>query len=184
MAATETISANSSAEPALIPVALSSPDSPGNGTPNRPELSFLNDDYHDISSSMTQSTPDIPRRPLVDLLEIRVADSERRSETATKFKGPVGDGFVGYLLQTRLVDTQCRQAPNGASVGQSLKDSCALWRRYSEFELLRRYLAATYPECVIPPLPEKRVSHGLPFNHISSSIGATSFSSSLLLVLC
>ena len=182
MASTETISANSSAEPALFPIALSSPDSPGNGTSHRPELSF-NDDYYDIASSTNQYTPDIPRRPLVELLEIRVADSERRSETATKSKGPVGDGFVGYLIQTRLVDAQCRQAHNGASADQSLKDSCALWRRYSEFELLRRYLAATYPECVIPPLPEKRVSHGLPFNHISSSIGATSFSCSLLLVL-
>lgn len=33
-----------------------------------------------------------------------------------------------------------------------------LWRRYSEFELLRSYLLVTYPYIVIPPLPEKRVS--------------------------
>lgn len=32
-----------------------------------------------------------------------------------------------------------------------------LWRRYSEFELLRSYLMVTYPYIVVPPLPEKRV---------------------------
>uniref|UniRef100_A0A0F8CXP7 Sorting nexin-4 n=1 Tax=Larimichthys crocea TaxID=215358 RepID=A0A0F8CXP7_LARCR len=32
----------------------------------------------------------------------------------------------------------------------------ALWRRYSEFELLRNYLIVTYPYIVVPPLPEKR----------------------------
>lgn len=35
----------------------------------------------------------------------------------------------------------------------------SLWRRYSEFELLRMYLLVTYPYIIIPPLPEKRVSH-------------------------
>lgn len=34
----------------------------------------------------------------------------------------------------------------------------SLWRRYSEFELLRNYLLVTYPFIVVPPLPEKRVS--------------------------
>ncbi|XP_012495105.1 PREDICTED: sorting nexin-4 [Propithecus coquereli] len=39
--------------------------------------------------------------------------------------------------------------------GQSvLTDS--LWRRYSEFELLRNYLLVYYPHIVVPPLPEKR----------------------------
>jgi len=33
-----------------------------------------------------------------------------------------------------------------------------VWRRYSEFELLRSYLEITYPAIVVPPLPEKRVS--------------------------
>lgn len=36
-----------------------------------------------------------------------------------------------------------------------------LWRRYSEFELLRSYLMVTYPYIVVPPLPEKRVSSDL-----------------------
>lgn len=38
----------------------------------------------------------------------------------------------------------------------------SLWRRYSEFELLRNYLIVCYPYIVVPPLPEKRVSSGLP----------------------
>lgn len=33
----------------------------------------------------------------------------------------------------------------------------SLWRRYSEFELLRNYLLVNYPHIVVPPLPEKRV---------------------------
>lgn len=39
----------------------------------------------------------------------------------------------------------------------------SLWRRYSEFELLRNYLEVMYPYLVIPPLPEKRVSQILNF---------------------
>jgi len=34
----------------------------------------------------------------------------------------------------------------------------SVWRRYSEFELLRSYLEVTYPAIVVPPLPEKRAS--------------------------
>jgi len=33
-----------------------------------------------------------------------------------------------------------------------------VWRRYSEFELLRSYLEVMYPAIVVPPIPEKRVS--------------------------
>jgi len=36
----------------------------------------------------------------------------------------------------------------------------SLWRRYSEFELLRTYLEVTYPYIVLPPLPEKKVLYG------------------------
>lgn len=38
----------------------------------------------------------------------------------------------------------------------------SLWRRYSEFELLRNYLIVTYPYIVAPPLPEKRVRTAWP----------------------
>lgn len=33
-----------------------------------------------------------------------------------------------------------------------------VWRRYSEFELLRSYLETTYPAIIVPPLPEKKVN--------------------------
>jgi len=33
-----------------------------------------------------------------------------------------------------------------------------VWRRYSEFELLRSYLEVMYPAIVVPPVPEKRVN--------------------------
>lgn len=32
-----------------------------------------------------------------------------------------------------------------------------VWRRYSEFEALRNFLVAIYPQIVVPPLPEKAV---------------------------
>lgn len=39
----------------------------------------------------------------------------------------------------------------------ALNKLSSLWRRYSEFELLRTYLEVTYPYIVVPPLPEKKV---------------------------
>lgn len=57
--------------------------------------------------------------------------------------------FVMWLNLSRLMDA-VTEGHNPAP------DS--LWRRYSEFELLRNYLIVTYPYIVAPPLPEKRVS--------------------------
>ena len=42
----------------------------------------------------------------------------------------------------------------------------SLWRRYSEFELLRNYLDIMHPALVIPPLPEKKVIANLSFTYI------------------
>uniref|UniRef100_A0A672IK54 Sorting nexin-4-like n=1 Tax=Salarias fasciatus TaxID=181472 RepID=A0A672IK54_SALFA len=55
--------------------------------------------------------------------------------------------FTVYLIETRPMDA-VTEGHNPAP------DS--LWRRYSEFELLRNYLVVTYPFAVVPPLPEKR----------------------------
>ena len=41
-----------------------------------------------------------------------------------------------------------------------LEASASVWRRYSEFELLRNYLLFCYPYIVVAPLPEKRASLG------------------------
>ncbi|XP_065883701.1 sorting nexin-4-like isoform X2 [Dysidea avara] len=60
--------------------------------------------------------------------------------------------------------------PDAEGTGEDTKDSSVggskknggnqhrweMWRRYSEFELLRNFLQAVYPHAVIPPLPEKR----------------------------
>lgn len=57
--------------------------------------------------------------------------------------------FTVEMIFARLIDAGAEgrnPAPN------------FLWRRYSEFELLRSYLVVTYPYIVVPPLPEKRVS--------------------------
>jgi sorting nexin-4 len=53
-----------------------------------------------------------------------------------------------YLIIHRVTDVEW----NGA-----LSRLSSLWRRYSEFELLRMYLEVTYPYIVLPPLPEKKV---------------------------
>lgn len=50
----------------------------------------------------------------------------------------------------------CFRAVEPQSEGQCAPVD-SLWRRYSEFELLRNYLSVTYPHIVVPPLPEKRV---------------------------
>lgn len=39
----------------------------------------------------------------------------------------------------------------------ALTSISSLWRRYTEFELLRAYLEISYPFIVLPPLPEKKV---------------------------
>ncbi|XP_029969782.1 sorting nexin-4-like isoform X2 [Salarias fasciatus] len=81
---------------------------------------------------------------LLRRMEICVAEAEKRSG-----KNAVGmqETFTVYLIETRPMDA-VTEGHNPAP------DS--LWRRYSEFELLRNYLVVTYPFAVVPPLPEKR----------------------------
>ncbi|XP_017281771.1 sorting nexin-4 [Kryptolebias marmoratus] len=80
---------------------------------------------------------------LLRRMEICVAEAERRSG-----KNAVGmqETFTVYLIETRLLESVDGRNPPPDS----------LWRRYSEFELLRNYLIVTYPFIVMPPLPEKR----------------------------
>ncbi|XP_056321660.1 sorting nexin-4 isoform X1 [Danio aesculapii] len=81
---------------------------------------------------------------LLKKMEISVAEAEKRTgKNAVNMQ----ETYTVYLIETRPVDA--------ASEGTSpVPDS--LWRRYSEFELLRNYLLVTYPFVVVPPLPEKR----------------------------
>ncbi|MEQ2221065.1 intercellular trafficking and secretion [Ilyodon furcidens] len=101
-----------------------------------------------------QATPDrtlnnamlIEGACLLRRMEICVAEAEKRSG---KNAVSMQETFTVYLVETRPMDAiaEGRNPP---------PDS--LWRRYSEFELLRNYLIVTYPYIVVPPLPEKRVS--------------------------
>ncbi|KTF73746.1 hypothetical protein cypCar_00043917 [Cyprinus carpio] len=81
---------------------------------------------------------------LLKMMEISVAEAEKRTgKNAVNMQ----ETYTVYLIETRPVDA--------ASEGTNpVPDS--LWRRYSEFELLRNYLLVTYPFSVVPPLPEKR----------------------------
>uniref|UniRef100_G3Q6V0 PX domain-containing protein n=1 Tax=Gasterosteus aculeatus aculeatus TaxID=481459 RepID=G3Q6V0_GASAC len=79
------------------------------------------------------------------LMEICVAEAEKRNGRNTV---NMQETFTVYLVETRPMDAVA-EGRNPAP------DS--LWRRYSEFELLRNYLLVTYPYIVVPPLPEKRV---------------------------
>uniref|UniRef100_A0A452H077 PX domain-containing protein n=1 Tax=Gopherus agassizii TaxID=38772 RepID=A0A452H077_9SAUR len=77
-------------------------------------------------------------------IEITVSEAEKRTgRNAMNMQ----ETYTAYLIETRAVESQTE--------GQcSPPDS--LWRRYSEFELLRNYLLVNYPHIVVPPLPEKR----------------------------
>lgn len=80
---------------------------------------------------------------LLKKYEISVPEAEKRTgKNAVNMQ----ETYTAYLIETRLLDAH--------NEGHSSLD--CLWRRYSEFELLRTYLSVMYPFVVVPPLPEKR----------------------------
>ncbi|KAM8934832.1 sorting nexin-4 [Pelodytes ibericus] len=80
---------------------------------------------------------------LLKKLEISVSEAEKRTgKNAVNMQ----ETYTAYLIETRSLEP--------SEIQNSALD--ALWRRYSEFELLRNYLAVSYPFVVVPPLPEKR----------------------------
>ncbi|XP_071978243.1 sorting nexin-4 [Engystomops pustulosus] len=75
--------------------------------------------------------------------EISVSEAEKRTgKTAMNMQ----ETYTAYLIESRLLDVH----------HEGLSSLDCVWRRYSEFELLRTYLCVTYPFVVVPPLPEKR----------------------------
>jgi len=82
-----------------------------------------------------------PEGALLNQMEVAVVESERRKSEILK------EPFVVYLVESRPLENHLGSEPG-----------CALWRRYSEFELLRNFLLANYPYIVLPPLPEKRIN--------------------------
>ncbi|XP_032361205.1 sorting nexin-4 [Etheostoma spectabile] len=97
------------------------------------------DGSNSLNNTMVEEGSTLVRR-----MEICVAEAEKRSgKNAVNMQ----ETFTVYLIETRPMDAVA-EGRNPAP------DS--LWRRYSEFELLRNYLLVTYPYIVVPPLPEKR----------------------------
>ncbi|XP_030065366.1 sorting nexin-4 [Microcaecilia unicolor] len=81
---------------------------------------------------------------LLKKIEIGVSEAEKRNG---KTSMNMQETYTAYLIETRSVESQLD--------GQNTPPD-SLWRRYSEFELLRNYLLVSYPYVVVPPLPEKR----------------------------
>ncbi|XP_034042295.1 sorting nexin-4 [Thalassophryne amazonica] len=82
---------------------------------------------------------------LLRKMEINVAEAEKRTGKNTV---NMQETYTVYLIETRPAES----VPEGGT--PATPD--ILWRRYSEFELLRTYLLVTYPYIIVPPLPEKR----------------------------
>lgn len=81
---------------------------------------------------------------LIRRLEICVAEAEKRTG---KNAVNMGETYTVYLIETRPLE----------AVGEGRNPAPdSLWRRYSEFELLRSFLVVTYTYIIVPPLPEKR----------------------------
>ncbi|CAL1685403.1 unnamed protein product [Lasius platythorax] len=81
---------------------------------------------------------------LLDHMEISVVEAEKRANKALNLR----EFYTVYLIETKIIDPDFKNALTRIS---------SLWRRYTEFELLRAYLEISYPYIVLPPLPEKKV---------------------------
>ncbi|XP_060134959.1 sorting nexin-4 isoform X2 [Zootoca vivipara] len=113
------------------------PESPGGPGPEEEE-----DD--EAAAAASPATYAMMEDCLLKKIEISVAEAEKRTgRNAMNMQ----ETYTAYLVETRAVESQ-------AEVQCSPPDS--LWRRYSEFELLRNYLLVNYPHVIVPPLPEKR----------------------------
>uniref|UniRef100_A0A8C6S9P4 Sorting nexin 4 n=1 Tax=Neogobius melanostomus TaxID=47308 RepID=A0A8C6S9P4_9GOBI len=85
---------------------------------------------------------------LLKKLEMNVSEAEKRTG---KNSVNMQETYTVYLIETRSHITGIYSGSDGSTPVPDM-----LWRRYSEFELLRTYLLVTYPFIIIPPLPEKR----------------------------
>ncbi|XP_076819610.1 sorting nexin-4-like [Clavelina lepadiformis] len=84
-------------------------------------------------------------KQMLSQLKITVSDPEKK----TKQSGlKMQETFVVYLIES---------SPKTED-STMIEEVSSLWRRYSEFELLRNYLVVTYPTVIVPPLPEKRAN--------------------------
>lgn len=101
--------------------------------------------------------------PLTSWLSISVKEPTRRNTTTLGLQ----DSFVVYQIETAIHDKskvfsgwleQVASEGENRVENESFPDSLQIWRRYSEFDMLRDYLLVMFPYLVIPPLPEKRTT--------------------------
>ncbi|CAD6208824.1 GSCOCG00003631001-RA-CDS [Cotesia congregata] len=105
---------------------------------------FENGNYQ-MSDESDMATIDINKEfSLLDHMEISIVESEKRANGALNLR----EFYTVYLIDTKVTDPDFEEA---------IRTIGSLWRRYTEFEMLRAYLEMTYPYIVVPSLPEKRV---------------------------
>ncbi|XP_067938374.1 sorting nexin-4-like [Watersipora subatra] len=99
-------------------------------------------------------------------LEVAVKEPTRRNTTTIGIQ----DSYVVYLIESTITDRskifsgwlekRNDETFEGSSQidHESFPSTISVWRRYSEFDILKDYLMVTFPYLVIPPLPEKRLT--------------------------
>ncbi|XP_034949892.1 sorting nexin-4-like [Chelonus insularis] len=106
---------------------------------------FQNGNYQIMSDSNDMTSLDIQKQDsLLDHMEIAIVEAEKRANEGLNLR----EFYTVYLVETKVIDPDFKDA---------LTTISSLWRRYTEFEMLRTYLEITYPFVVLPPLPEKKV---------------------------
>ncbi|KAK0183426.1 hypothetical protein PV327_001470 [Microctonus hyperodae] len=106
---------------------------------------YENGNYHIVTDTHDMTTLDIQKEDsLLDHMEISIVEAEKRANGGLNLR----EFYTVYLVETKVIDADFKDA---------LTTISSLWRRYTEFEMLRAYLEITYPFVVLPPLPEKKV---------------------------
>lgn len=82
---------------------------------------------------------------LLDHLELAIIESEKRMNGPLALK----EYYTVYLIETKVTNKNWKDA---------LAATASVWRRYSDFEVLRHQLEEAHPNTVVPPLPEKKAS--------------------------
>lgn len=115
------------------------------------EISGDSLDVNDLVKDYTEALP------LNSWLKVAVKEPTRKTTTTLKIQ----DSYVAYLVETKIQD-RSKIFSGWLDAEQSDHDSFPevlnVWKRYSEFDLLRDYLLVTFPSVVLPPLPEKRTT--------------------------
>ncbi|XP_006624525.1 sorting nexin-4-like [Apis dorsata] len=105
---------------------------------------FQNGNYQRETNANITTMETQKEDSLLDHMEISIVETEKRANGALNLR----EFYTVYLIETKVTDPDFK--------GALIKVS-SLWRRYTEFELLRTYLEISYPYIVLPPLPEKKV---------------------------